>query len=179
MSASTAAASSAPAREEANQLRDAIEKRDAGAVLELMTQQRATFKGRDLERALGKQIKSEFARAQFAETDIEPPRGRAACPTRPGGPTTRYSNQDGARSRAARFAGGRRAWRATTGIRSANGLLASVLRQESSTDLARAGPRRSPRDRGEGLPSSTARPAPARAYTMTAIREAYEAKATG
>src|SRR5580704_6486818 len=39
-------------RQEANQLRDAIAKRDAGAVLELTTQQRATFRERDLDRSL-------------------------------------------------------------------------------------------------------------------------------
>ena len=54
-------------REEANQLRDAIAARNAGAVLDLMTQQRSTFKGRDLERVLSKQIKAELERAQFAE----------------------------------------------------------------------------------------------------------------
>jgi Ti-type conjugative transfer relaxase TraA len=60
-------------REENNQMREAIERRDAGAVLELMTQQRATFKGRDLERALSKQIGSEFTRAQFAEKVLTHP----------------------------------------------------------------------------------------------------------
>ena len=39
------------AREEANELRDAIDKRNAGAVLELMTRQRATFTDRDPAKA--------------------------------------------------------------------------------------------------------------------------------
>ena len=52
-------------REEANQLRDAIEKKNAAAVVELMTQQRATFKGRDLERVLSKQIKDGDQRGAF------------------------------------------------------------------------------------------------------------------
>ena len=54
-------------RESANGLRDAIEARDAGAVLTAMTQQRATFTGDALERALAKQIISEFERVQFGE----------------------------------------------------------------------------------------------------------------
>jgi hypothetical protein len=60
-------------REEANQLRDAIDKRDAGAVLELMTEQRSTFTGRDLERALDKRIMGEFECAQFAEKVLSHP----------------------------------------------------------------------------------------------------------
>ena len=39
-------------REENNLMRDAITNRDPAAILELMTQQRATFKGRDLERVV-------------------------------------------------------------------------------------------------------------------------------
>ncbi len=54
-------------RVEANRLRDAIAARNAGAVLALMTEQRATFTARDLERILRKQIKAPLARAQFGE----------------------------------------------------------------------------------------------------------------
>jgi hypothetical protein len=43
-------------REEANELREAIDKRDASAILELMTRQRATFTARDLDRALEKAL---------------------------------------------------------------------------------------------------------------------------
>jgi Ti-type conjugative transfer relaxase TraA len=57
-------------REEANRLRDAIAGRDAGAVLAFMTHQRSTFTTRDLERLLAKQIKGQFARAQFAEAIV-------------------------------------------------------------------------------------------------------------
>jgi hypothetical protein len=60
-------------REEANQLRDAIEKKDAGAVIELMTQQRATFKGRDLERVLSKQIKDKEQRGVFVKEILTRP----------------------------------------------------------------------------------------------------------
>jgi hypothetical protein len=77
-------------REEANQLRDAIGQRDAGAVLELMTQQRATFKGTDLERALAKQIGSEFERAQFAEKILTQPQV-VRLSDEANGRTTRYT----------------------------------------------------------------------------------------
>jgi Ti-type conjugative transfer relaxase TraA len=79
-------------REEANQMRAAIDRRDAGAVLELLTQQRATFKGRDLERALSKQIKSEFTRTQFAEKVLAHP-GAVKLTDEPGGHPTRYTTR--------------------------------------------------------------------------------------
>ena len=57
-----------------------------------MTQQRATFKGRDLERALSKQIKSEFERAQFAEKVLTHP-DAVKLADEAGGPTTRYTTR--------------------------------------------------------------------------------------
>lgn len=58
-------------REDANRLRDAIDARDPAAVLQAMTEQRATFTPADLDRALGKQIKGIFARAQFGERVLD------------------------------------------------------------------------------------------------------------
>jgi hypothetical protein len=60
-------------REEANQLRAAVEKRDAGAIIELMTQQRATFKERDLDRVLAKQIKDTIDRTAFVNRLLSQP----------------------------------------------------------------------------------------------------------
>ena len=60
-------------REAANGLRDAIDARDAGAVLEGMTKQRATFTADDLERALGKQIAGELDLAQFGNDVLSHP----------------------------------------------------------------------------------------------------------
>ena len=54
-------------RVENNLIRDAISARNAPALLELMTQQRSTFKAKDLDRVLFKQIKNQIERAQFAE----------------------------------------------------------------------------------------------------------------
>ena len=79
-------------REENNQMREAIDRRDAGAVLDLMTQQRATFKGRDLERALSKQIKGEFTRAEFAEKILTHP-DAVRLSDDANGPTTRYTTK--------------------------------------------------------------------------------------
>ena len=79
-------------RVEANQLRDAISRRDAGDVLDLMTQQRATFKDRDLERILSKQIKKEAERAQFTEKVLAHP-DIVRLADKAGGPTTRYSTR--------------------------------------------------------------------------------------
>jgi hypothetical protein len=79
-------------REEANQLRDAIAGRHAGAVLELMTEKRATFTARDLEAALAKQIKSEIGRAQFGEKILGHP-DAVRLSDQPGAPTTRFTTR--------------------------------------------------------------------------------------
>lgn len=77
-------------REEANRLRDAIDRRDPGAVLALMTEQRATFSARDLERVLSKQISGNLARAQFAEEVLSHP-DAVRLADQADGPTTRYT----------------------------------------------------------------------------------------
>lgn len=79
-------------REVANELRAAIAARDAGAVLEVITRQRATFTGAQLERALGKEIKNELARAQFADKILDHAEA-VHLADRPGGPTTRYTTR--------------------------------------------------------------------------------------
>ena len=91
-------------REDMNELRDAIARRDAGGVLEAMTRQRATFTGKELERALQKEIYAprgadagekrsvELARAQFADKILD----HANCvhlSKEPGGATTRYTTR--------------------------------------------------------------------------------------
>jgi Ti-type conjugative transfer relaxase TraA len=79
-------------REGANELRDAISARDASAVLTSMTRQRATFTAQTLERALAKQIKSEFARVQFGERILGQP-DVVRLSDREGGPVSRYTTQ--------------------------------------------------------------------------------------
>jgi hypothetical protein len=75
-------------RESANELRTAIEARDAGAVLASVTQQRATFTAADLEKALGKVIKNKSERAEFGDK-ILGEAVRLADTT--DGPVTRYT----------------------------------------------------------------------------------------
>ena len=87
-----------------NELRDAIARRDAGGVLEAMTRQRATFTGKELERALQKEIYAqrgasdaekrgvELARAQFADKVLDHAEAVHLSDER-GGPTTRYTTR--------------------------------------------------------------------------------------
>ncbi|MHB8270219.1 AAA family ATPase [Bradyrhizobium sp.] len=77
-------------RQEANQLRDAIEKKDAGAVVELMTQQRATFRGRDLDQVLSKQIKNKDERGVFTKEILTRPEIVSLSDVKDG-PVTRYT----------------------------------------------------------------------------------------
>jgi Ti-type conjugative transfer relaxase TraA len=78
-------------RVEANQLRQAIADRDAGAVLEIMTKQRATFTGRQLEQTLAKEIKNNIERAQFGNQILSQPEA-VRLTDRAGGPT-RYTTK--------------------------------------------------------------------------------------
>ena len=91
-------------REAANELRAAIERRDAEGVLEALTKQRATFTAKELDRALQKQIflkpgasaeqkqaceaeRAQFARAILAHANI------VALADQEDGPTTRYTTR--------------------------------------------------------------------------------------
>ena len=77
-------------REEANQLRDAIDRRDMGAVLELMTQQRATFKERDVDRILSKQVKDKAERGALVRELLTRPE-IVGLSDQKDGPVTRYT----------------------------------------------------------------------------------------
>jgi Ti-type conjugative transfer relaxase TraA len=77
-------------REDANELRDAIAARKPEAVLASMTRQRSTFTAADLERALAKSIRTEFARVQFGEQVLQHPEV-VRLTDRPDGPVTRYT----------------------------------------------------------------------------------------
>jgi Ti-type conjugative transfer relaxase TraA len=79
-------------REDANRLRDAISARDPDAVIEAMTEQRATFTLNDLDRTLAKQIKGIFKRVQFGERVLADP-NIVKLKDRAAGPTTRYTTR--------------------------------------------------------------------------------------
>jgi Ti-type conjugative transfer relaxase TraA len=160
-------------RVEANQLRDAVDRRDAGAVLDLMTQQRATFKDRDLERILSKQIKKEAERAQFTEkvlthADI------VRLADRAGGPTTRYSTR-------AVLEAEREVLRAAEGLARVDRLgvrqatLDAVLSQAQFQGISReqaAALRHA--TGGAGLALIDGQAGTGKSYTIAAIRQAYE-----
>ena len=161
-------------REEANELRDAIDKRNAGAVLELVTRQRATFTARDLDRILKKQIKDTAERAQFSESVL----GRHEIVTlsdEADGPITRYTTKtvleaEGYVLRAAQ--GLDRGQRHGVGERTRAALLGSERFSSITREQARA-VRHATGD--EGLALIAGQAGTGKSYTMAAIREAYEA----
>jgi Ti-type conjugative transfer relaxase TraA len=75
-----------------NELRAAIAARDAGAVIEALTKQRATFTPAQLDSALAKQIKNESERAQFSAQVLARPE-IVQLAEKPDGPAVRYSTR--------------------------------------------------------------------------------------
>ena len=161
-------------RAEANQLRAAIEARDAAAVLVLMTQQRATFKPADLERALAKQIKQPLQRAQFGNEVLALPEV-VKLAEKPGDPVTRYTTRailqaEGQVTLAARALheglNHRVPWATLTRI--AERPEFRTMTREQRTAFARA-------TQARGLALIDGQAGTGKSYTMSAIRQAYEA----
>jgi Ti-type conjugative transfer relaxase TraA len=160
-------------REGANELRDAIDRRDPHAVLEALTRQRATFTAADLDRALGKQIGGELTRAQFGNLVLD--HGEVVrLADEPGGPTTRYStrtvlgSEDQVLQGAARLAqdGGH-----AVGDRVRGAVLESQRFASMRADQQLAFERATG---AEGLSLIDGQAGTGKGYTMTAIRDAYE-----
>jgi Ti-type conjugative transfer relaxase TraA len=161
-------------REEANELREAIDKRDAAAVLELMTRQRATFTARDLDRVLRKQIKDDFERAQFAARILRHVE-IVALSDEADGPITRYTTRtvleaEGHVLRAAQGLDRNRRHRlsdAACGAVLGSDRFSAVTREQACAvrQAAEAG----------GLALIDGQAGTGKSYTMAAIREAYEA----
>jgi Ti-type conjugative transfer relaxase TraA len=161
-------------REEANELREAIDKRDASAVLELMTRQRATFTARDLDRVLRKQIKDDFERAQFAARILRHVE-IVALSDEAGGAVTRYTTRtvleaEGHVLRAAQGLDRNRRHRlsdAACGAVLGSDRFSAVTREQASAVrlATEAG----------GLALIDGQAGTGKSYTMAAIREAYEA----
>ena len=161
-------------REEANQLRDAIGKKDARAVLELMTQQRATFKERDLDRILSKQIKDRSGRAVFRREILTRPEIVSLSDVKDG-PVTRYTTRSVLEAE-------RQVLRAADGLaankrhdvsekRRAKILgakeFAGISREQAEAFRHGTGP--------EGLAIIDGQAGTGKSYTMAAIRKGYEA----
>ncbi len=153
-------------REDANELRGAIDRRDAGDVLEIMTKQRSTFTGKQLENALGKQIKSEQGRAQFADQILNHAEA-VHLSDKEDGPTTRYTSRSviEAELHVLRAAEGlARGDRHNISDRERaavlNGERFNGITREQATALSPTSPGR------KAWRSSTARPAPARATRL-------------
>jgi Ti-type conjugative transfer relaxase TraA len=161
-------------REENNDLRDAVTKRDVAGVLEIMTKQRATFAAADLDRTLRKQIKNDPERVSFAKSilshwDVIELSDEAD------GPITRYTTKtvleaEGHVLRAAQgLVGARRhkvsqlVRRATLGREAFKGMNAE---QHAAFDHA---------TQDGGLALIDGRAGTGKSFTMSAIRTAYEA----
>ena len=162
-------------REEANQLRDAVEKRDAGTIVELMTQQRATFRERDLDRSLSKQIKDQDERAVFRREILTRPEVVSLSDVKDG-PVTRYTTKSVLQAE-------RQVLHAADGLaknkrhdlnekRRAKTLaakeFAGISREQAQAFRHATGP--------EGLAIIDGQAGTGKSYTMAAIRKAYEAQ---
>lgn len=162
-------------RQEANGLRDAIEARDAGAVLEAMTRQRATFTEKDLARELGKQIGDKAERARFADEVLSHASAVRLSDTLDG-PVTRYTtrsvlaDEQKVLQAAATLAG---STRHAVGSRTCDLVLSSpafsTIRDEQRRAFYRAAGE-------EGLTLIDGQAGTGKSYTMAAIRTAYEAE---
>jgi Ti-type conjugative transfer relaxase TraA len=161
-------------REEANQLRDAIDRKDMGAVLELMTHQRATFKERDVERVLSKQVKDKSERGTLVKELLTRPE-IVGLSDQKNGPVTRYTTTSILDAE-------RRVLSAADGlIRDKTHVVGSIIESKVlsgrefagiSSEQARAyrhatGP--------EGLAIIDGQAGTGKSYSMAAIRKAYEA----
>jgi len=162
-------------REEANQLRDAIDKRDAGAIVELTTQQRATFRERDLDRSLSKQIKEKAERGTFGKGVLARPDIVGLADVKDG-PVTRYTTTSVLEAE-------RQVLRAGDGMAADRRhevdekLRAKILGAEESAGISREQARafRHATD-PEGIAIIDGQAGTGKSYSMAAIRKAYEAR---
>jgi Ti-type conjugative transfer relaxase TraA len=161
-------------REAANRLRDAIDARDAGAVLEAMTEQRPTFTTRDLERALRKQLKDDMIRARLAEGVLNHAEA-VRLADGPDGPVARYTSR-------AVIEAEQHVLRAADGLmRNGRHALtdharATVLSQAKYESMRREQALAVRHATGEGgLAVIDGQAGTGKSYTMAAIRETYEA----
>jgi hypothetical protein len=156
-------------REGNNGLREAIAARDAGAVLEQLTAQRPTFTAPDLERALARQIGSAPARAAFAAEVL----GHDKVARLEDDAIARYSTRQVLAAEAHVL----RAARALAG-RHRHGIIENVRAEVLDRFPTMRADQRAAFERAigaEGLALIDGQAGTGKSYTMTAVREAYEA----
>jgi Ti-type conjugative transfer relaxase TraA len=162
-------------REEANQLRDAVEKRDAGTIVELMTQQRATFRERDLDRVLFKQVKDQDERGAFVKEILTRPEIVSLSDVKDG-PVTRYTTKSVLEAE-------RQVLRASDGLSgdTRHGvdekIRAKVLGAKEFDGISREQARAFRQATGpEGIAIIDGQAGTGKSFSMAAIRKAYEAQ---
>jgi Ti-type conjugative transfer relaxase TraA len=151
----------------------AIEKRDPGAMLESITRQRATFTAGDLDWALGQRIESLADRAQFASEILSRPE---IIHLAGDGPAPRYTTK-------AVLDSEREVIHAAKELASADhhetsiATRASVLKRDKYESISREQVRALRHATGaEGLALIDGQAGTGKSYTMSAIREVYEAE---
>jgi Ti-type conjugative transfer relaxase TraA len=162
-------------REEANQLRDAIGKRDAATIVDLMTQQRATFRERDLDRVLFKQVKDSDERGAFVKEILTRPEIVSLSDVKDG-PVTRYTTKSVLEAE-------RQVLRASDGLAADKRhevdekTRAKVLGAKEFDGISREQARAFRQATGpEGIAIIDGQAGTGKSFSMAAIRKAYEAQ---
>jgi Ti-type conjugative transfer relaxase TraA len=162
-------------REEANQLRDAIGKKEAATIVELMTQQRATFRERDLDRVLFKQVKDSNERGAFVKEILTRPEIVSLADVKDG-PVTRYTTKSVLEAE-------RQVLRASDGLAGDKRhevdekIRAKVLGAKEFDGISREQARAFRQATGpEGIAIIDGQAGTGKSFSMAAIRKAYEAQ---
>ena len=162
-------------REEANQLRDAIGKRDAATIVDLMTQQRATFRERDLDRVLFKQVKDQDERGAFVKEILTRPEIVSLSDVKDG-LVTRYTTKSVLEAE-------RQVLRASDGLAGDTRhevdekIRAKVLGAKEFDGISREQARAFRQATGpEGIAIIDGQAGTGKSFSMAAIRKAYEAQ---
>jgi hypothetical protein len=160
-------------RQDANRLRDAVAARDPEAVLEAMTQQRATFTARDLDGILRKQIKVTPERNEFFDQVMTHP-NVIQLAEHPGGPALKNTTKAVLETefhviRAAEGLSRERGFEVPASVHAAvlrRGAFETMLPDQAAAYRHATGP--------EGLALIDGQAGAGKSYTIAAIREAYE-----
>ena len=153
----------------------AIEQRDAAAMLEVITRQRATFTGRDLDWAVGKKIESPAERTQFTAAILNLPE---IVHLAGDGPTPRYTTKAVLESEREVLSAAQELCPLRKPItKIAFAACASVLQEDKYESISREQVRALRHATGpEGVALIDGQAGTGKSYTISAIREVYEAQ---